>query len=65
MVFWAFAVSVFALSIPFTGVFNNTTRSILAAIRQHFMYSFTVSPISPTLDRAYVLVAAPLLRAAR
>ena len=49
----------------FTLVFNNTARSILAAIRQHFMCSFTVNALSPMLDRAYVLVAALLLRVAR
>ena len=39
--FWAFAVTVLALSILYTWVFNNTKCSILSAILLHFMYNST------------------------
>ena len=50
--FWAYAITVFSLSILFTWVFNNTRRSILAAILLHFMYNSTLNVFSPISDRA-------------
>jgi membrane protease YdiL (CAAX protease family) len=56
-VFWAYAVTVFSLSVLFTWVFNNTTRSILAAILLHFMYNSTFNVVSPISDRLTLMVA--------
>ena len=55
--FWAFAVTVFALSVLYTWVFNNTRRSILAAILLHFMYNSTLNVLSPLSDRVTLFTA--------
>jgi membrane protease YdiL (CAAX protease family) len=57
MAFCAYAVTVFSLSILFTWVFNNTRRSILAAILLHFMFNSTLNVVSPISDRVSLLVA--------
>lgn len=55
--FWAYAVTVFSLSVLFTWVFNNTRRSILAAILIHFMYNSTFNVLSPLSDRVTLFTA--------
>lgn len=55
--FWAYAITVFSLSILFSWVFNNTGRSILGAILIHFMYNSTFNVVSPISDRVSLLVA--------
>ena len=55
--FWAYAVTVFSLSVLFTWVFNNTRRSILAAILIHFMYNSSFNVVSPISDRVTLMVA--------
>jgi membrane protease YdiL (CAAX protease family) len=57
MAFWSYAVTVFSLSILFTWIFNNTRRSILAAILLHFMFNSTLNVVSPISDRVSLLVA--------
>lgn len=55
--FWAYAVTVFSLSVLFSWVFNNTRRSILAAILIHFMYNSTFNVVSPISERVSLFVA--------
>jgi membrane protease YdiL (CAAX protease family) len=62
--FWSFAVIVFALSVLYAWVFNNTKRSILSAILLHFMYNSTTNVISPLSDRASLFATALLVLAA-
>ncbi|MFC1922696.1 type II CAAX prenyl endopeptidase Rce1 family protein [Chloroflexota bacterium] len=57
MAFWSYAVTVFSLSVLFTWVFNNTRRSILAAILLHFMFNSTLNVVSPISDRVSLIVA--------
>jgi membrane protease YdiL (CAAX protease family) len=57
MAFWTYAVTVFSLSVLFAWVFNNTRRSILAAILLHFMFNSTLNVVSPISDRVSLLVA--------
>jgi len=57
MAFWSYAVTVFSLSVLFTWVFNNTRRSILAAILVHFMFNSTLNIVSPISDRVSLIVA--------
>ena len=52
--FVTFAGNVFAMSILYTWVYNNTEHSILAVILMHFMYNFTQNGLSPISDRADV-----------
>ena len=59
--FWAYAVTVFVLSVLVTWVFNNTRRSILAAILLHFMYNSTLNALSPLSDRASLLATCILV----
>jgi membrane protease YdiL (CAAX protease family) len=61
--FWAYAVTVFSLSVLFTWVFNNTRRSILAAIVLHFMYNNTLNMLSPLSDRASIFATGLLVLA--
>jgi len=63
MAFWAYAVTVFSPSVLFTWVFNNTQRSILAAILLHFMYNSTLNVLSPLSDRASLLATSILVLA--
>ena len=62
--FWAYAVTVFSLSVLFTWVFNNTRRSILAAILLHFMYNSTLNVLSPLPDRVSIFATGLLVLAA-
>ena len=57
MAFWSYAVTVFSLSVLFAWVFNNTRRSILAAILLHFLFNSTLNVVSPISDRVALLVA--------
>ena len=61
VVFWAYAVTVFSLSIVFTWVFNNTMRSILAAILLHFMYNSTLNVLSPLSKRVSLMTTVFLI----
>jgi membrane protease YdiL (CAAX protease family) len=62
--FLIFATNVFAMSILYTWVFNNTGRSILSAILLHFMCNFALNGVSPLSERAQILVALLLVLAA-
>lgn len=53
--FWGYGAFVFALSIIFTWVYNNNSRSILAAIMLHFMANATTNIPAPISDRASLL----------
>ena len=64
MAFWAFAVTVFAFSVLYTWVFNNTRRIILAAISLHFMSNSTLNVLSPLSDRASIFATGLLVLAA-
>ena len=55
--FWSFAVTVFAFSVLYTWVFNNTRRSILAAILLHFMSNSALNVLSPLSDRVTLFTA--------
>ena len=55
--FWAYAVTVISLSVLFTWVFNNTRRSILAAILLHTMNNSTLNVLSPLSDRVTLFTA--------
>jgi len=57
MAFWSYAVTVLSLSILFTWLFNNTRRSILAAILLHFLFNSTLNVVSPISDRVSLFVA--------
>lgn len=62
--FVTFAGNVFAMSILYTWVYNNTERSILAVILLHFMYNFTQNGLSPISDRADIFKTVLLVVAA-
>lgn len=49
--FWTFAAGVFAQSILYTWVYNNTGRSILAVILLHFMSNSTLNLLLPISGR--------------
>ena len=55
--FWAYAVTVFSLSVLFTWVFNNTQRSILAVIMLHLMFNSTLNVLLPLSDRVTLFTA--------
>jgi membrane protease YdiL (CAAX protease family) len=59
--FWAYVLTVISLSVLFTWVFNNTRRSILAAIFLHFMYNSTLNVLSPLSDRASLFATGLLI----
>ena len=61
LAFWAFAVTLFASSVLYTWVFNNTRRSILAAILLHFMFNITQTMLSPLADRAQIFATGLLV----
>lgn len=65
MAFWAYAVTVFSLSVLFTWVFNNTRRSILATILPHFIYNSTLNVLSPLSDWVSLFVTGLLIRGNR
>lgn len=56
--FWLFFLAIVPLSIPFTWIYNNTNRSILAAILFHAMINFTGELIllSKRADNIYNLL---------
>ena len=59
--FWSYSVTIVALSVLFTWIYNNNARSILAAILFHFVLNFTGSVVqgSPAAEvsRSILLVA--------
>ena len=57
ILFWIFAVIVFAQSILYAWVYNNTGRSILSAILLHFMHNSTQNLLAPMSDRTFLLSA--------
>ena len=57
LAFWIFAVTVFAQSILYAWVYNNTGRSILSAILLHFMHNSTQNLLAPMSDRTFLLSA--------
>jgi membrane protease YdiL (CAAX protease family) len=59
--FWSFAVITVSLSVLFTWIFNNTSRSILTAILLHFMYNSTQTMLSPLADRAQIFATGLLV----
>ena len=62
--FWAYIVILFSLSVIITWIFNNTRRSILAAILLHFMFNSTLNVLSPLSDRASLFATGILVLAA-
>ena len=62
--FWAYLVILFSLSVIITWIFNNTRRSILAAILLHFMFNSTLNVLSPLSDRASLFATGILVLAA-
>ena len=62
--FWAYLVILFSLTVMITWIFNNTRRSILAAILLHFMFNSTLNMLSPLSDRASLLATGILVLAA-
>lgn len=59
--FLAFTASVFAMSILYTWVYNNTRRSILSAILLHFMHNFILNILIPISSRADLIKTALLV----
>jgi membrane protease YdiL (CAAX protease family) len=54
LAFWTFAAMVFAQSVLYAWVYNNTGRSILAAILLHFMHNSTQNLLAPISDRTFL-----------
>lgn len=64
LTFWTFAASVFAQSILYAWVYNNTGRSILAAILLHFMSNSTLNLLLPISARTFLFSTILLVMAA-
>ena len=64
LAFWTFAANVFAQSILYAWVYNNTGRSILAAILLHFMVNSTQNLLAPISERTFLFSTMLLVLAA-
>ena len=62
--FWTYAAQVFAMTVLFTWVYNNTRRSVLAAILLHFMINATTGILQPISDRGHLFTITLLVVAA-
>jgi membrane protease YdiL (CAAX protease family) len=64
LTFWTFTASVLAQAVLYTWVYNNTRRSILAAILLHFMSNSTLNLLLPISARTFLLSTILLVVAA-